>query len=118
MTLTWRWIVPAHLAGFLAWHHTYGAMQQPFFFELPGNLFDLSAGTRLQMRNPQEELEIAWLAHDRYEVVVELIEDLPTSIYVPGPETIGLTEDLLAQTSRGIGETAGLTEQLTPILNP
>lgn len=75
-TLRWPRITAAHLASFLSWHASYGGMRQPFKIELPANLTDLAGGTKLRARNPQAELEYAQIIADRYEVTVELIEDL------------------------------------------
>lgn len=76
LVLRWPRITAAHLSSFLSWHASYGGMRQPFKVELPANLTDQPGGTRLRVRNPQAELEYAWIIADRYEVVVELIEDL------------------------------------------
>lgn len=76
LTLRWPRITAAHLGQLLAWHASYGGMRQPFTVELPANLTDLPGGTKLRVRNPQVELEYAQIVADRYEVHVELIEDL------------------------------------------
>lgn len=76
LVLRWPRVTAAHLAGFLGWHASYGGMRQPFKIELPANLTDLPGGTKLRVRNPQLELEYAQIIADRYEVNVELMEDL------------------------------------------
>lgn len=92
LSLTWRWITAAHLAGFLAWHATYGGMHSPFRVELPAGATALPAGARLKVRNRDRRLEYRWIAHERYEMTVELVEDLPRDVSLPLGETISLGE--------------------------
>ena len=76
LELRWRWVVPTHLLGFLSWWAIYGAMRRPFLVELPANLTDLAGGSTLRVRARGDQLQYRYVVADRYEVEVELIEDL------------------------------------------
>ena len=78
--LTWRSVHRSQLESFLAWHATYGGMRVPFLIEVPQGLTDLPAGSKLRVRNPDKELDYGWTAHEFYELTINLIEEVLSSI--------------------------------------
>lgn len=84
LTLEWRRVTAAHLAAFLSWHQSYGGMQAAFLVDLPADLTDVPLGVMLRVRNPQKELEYRWVALGRYDVTVELREDIGLAILLDG----------------------------------
>jgi len=79
-SLQWRMIHRTQLEAFLAWHATYGGMRVPFLIEVPEGLTDLPAGSKLRTRNEDKELLYRWIGHESYEVTVNLIEEVLSSI--------------------------------------
>lgn len=121
LTLQWRRITAAHLAAFLAWHQSYGGRQQAFLIELPEDLTDVPPGVMLRVRTPQKELEYRWIALGRYDVVVELIEDLALAILLDGSVIASVTAvaalttalPLTAAASAAAAAAAALTTAVT-----
>src|SRR3990172_3197093 len=91
-TLRWGPITRAHLESLLAWHATYGSMRQPFLIELPQGLTDLAAGTKLRVRAPGKELPYECIGRELYQVMIDLIEEVLSSIILgSAPATIVLS---------------------------
>ena len=52
----------------------------PFLIEVPEGLTDLPSGSKLRVRNEDKELLYRWTGHEFYELTVNLIEEVLSSI--------------------------------------
>jgi hypothetical protein len=68
--LTWRRVTATHLGYFTTWWASYGASKAAFKVQIT------AGGTTVRVRCPQGSLEVREVADGRWDVVVELIEDL------------------------------------------
>ncbi len=85
LSLEWRRLPLGDLVILDAIHASYGGNAAALRIEIPdGTLAGVLGGGLVPMRWPETRLDYTWVAHERYDVCVHLVEDVAKAIVMSG----------------------------------
>jgi len=107
LSVHWSSISATHLGYFLSWQPTYGGQKAPFKIELPADLTELPAGTKLRVRSPGPRYR--WIGYGKFSLDMDFVEDLGTEVNIMGSLGMGTADVAENATSKDIAVVASAT---------
>ena len=118
ITLRWDRMGSSQLGALLTWRATYGGARAPFKVELPAALTGAGSSTKVRVRCPKGGFRYAWEAEGRYQVTIELIEDVGVGDPVSGSLGSGTVAVGAGAVTVNIAVTAANTDYTVGALTP